>query len=515
MQPSDFLTILGLALAVWAIIPNKERRFIRLFFSNFELKVLLTSLVFIHYLMSFDWLKVNWFPRLSVFTIDNGIPSTTWAYIVSLGVIAYPVFKVSCRYFSSNHEVALIELYKSLAKENDIELLVTYIRRYHLEDIKTYLQSLSKIDLEGAPEYVIGNEVNPNPEYQDLIRNKRILFASAVYRNIIQNRNFILLTANSHPELFATVFSGMETGRSSNKELTYIFLSSLFEEKNQLLVQELKVMNCSKGLIVERSNTINIPILYSLLAHTEASAANHLWDPIVDGVTNSMKRDREQCKFLNREFDFELLGELWNQKIYIAIIFFKYMVRESIHKNNGSNMGVTYFVFFTIDLIKIIPPTYDSDDRSLYPSFAHHMIFQQIIVMTEWLEIAGDQDVDSRVIDIVECLGRCVHFICQADTRQIPLPFKRNVLHLLLSTYFKISLYTDNINAVQTREWLEKMFINLTINGHQPQLVTDEYLNALQQAWNNFAKNGYQNQIDNGSIQQFVTKVLTPLGLDE
>lgn len=33
MQPSDFLTILGLGLAIWSFIPQKERNFILLFVS--------------------------------------------------------------------------------------------------------------------------------------------------------------------------------------------------------------------------------------------------------------------------------------------------------------------------------------------------------------------------------------------------------------------------------------------------------------------------------------------------
>ena len=96
MQTSDFLTILGLALAVWAIIPRRERRFILLFFSRFEIGLFITSLLIIHYLMSFDWLVKNWFPCLTIFTVDTGIPSNTWAYMIALTIISYPIINPTC-----------------------------------------------------------------------------------------------------------------------------------------------------------------------------------------------------------------------------------------------------------------------------------------------------------------------------------------------------------------------------------------------------------------------------------
>src|SRR5690606_34872012 len=112
MHISDFLTILGLAIAVWAIIPNKERRFILLFFSNFELICLVVSVLYIHFLMSFDWLISNWWPALSVITSEIGLPSKTWAYIIALITIIYPIVKVNFCYFSRSRLQNMISLYE-------------------------------------------------------------------------------------------------------------------------------------------------------------------------------------------------------------------------------------------------------------------------------------------------------------------------------------------------------------------------------------------------------------------
>lgn len=265
MQTSDFLTILGLALAVWAIIPSKERRFILLFFSKFEIGMFIASLFFVHYLMSFDWLVENWFPCLTIFTIEKGIPSNTWAYILALTVIFYPIIKVSFGYFSSSRIKNTIALYETYLKENEIDLLVGYLNKYHIYDIKKYLQGVSNLPQKESIDMILRRRTDKDKAYEKLVEPERIRFASWVYGHIIQNEIFIRKAANKYPELFATAISGMETKEASNQDLVKLYIECLFESKNQMLVQELKIMNGTNSSVIERSENIDIPIIYSLL----------------------------------------------------------------------------------------------------------------------------------------------------------------------------------------------------------------------------------------------------------
>jgi len=247
MEISDFLTILGLALAVWAIIPNKERKFIGLFFSNFEIASFIIFLFIIHYLMAFEWIMENWCPSLLNITVDKGIPSKTWSYIISLVVIAYPIVKVSFGYFSKNKLTNLIELYKSLLRDNDIDLLVTYIQKYHINDIENYLKQLSIRPVQNRIDFILRKKENSDEEYnegydeeyKEIIESKRILFASWVYGHILQNDTFIQSVSNKYPELFATAFKGMEASKATNPNLAKFYIECLFEAKNQKLIQEL------------------------------------------------------------------------------------------------------------------------------------------------------------------------------------------------------------------------------------------------------------------------------------
>lgn len=498
MQPSDFLTILGLALAIWAIIPRKERRFILLFFSKFEIGVFITSLFFIHYLISFDWLVENWFPNLTAFTVKEGIPSNTWAYIVALTIIFYPILKVSFGYFSPSRLKNMIALYETYLKENEIDLLVGYINKYHIADIKKYLQGVSNLPQKESIDIILRRRTDTDKAYEKLVGPQRIRFASWVYGHIIQNEIFVRKAANKYPELFATAISGMETKEASNQDLVKLYIECLFENKSQLLIQELKIMNSTNSSVLESNKNIDIPILFSLFAHTQAAVENYVWYPIGEGTVKSLKHDESQKEFLIKKYDHDLEAELWNQKIYIAIVYFNYMVRETIYRDSEWHMWLFYFRHFIDLLIEIILTPNDYDGDSEYPSFAHKMIYEQFSIMTDWLDLAKEQETDHRVIDTIRCLGWCIHSICQADDSKISVRFRRRQFDLILSTYFEFSHYPDNIAATTTRQWLERLFLNPKGVDYGAPVRTNEYLTALQDAWDEFDKVPYQYHEDNG-----------------
>lgn len=515
MQTSDFLTILGLVLAIWAFIPSKERRFILLFFSNIEIGILFSALFVIHYLMSFDWIKENWFPGLSIFTIKKGIPSTTWAYIFALATIFYPIVKFSFGYFSSSRLRKLISLYETYLKEDEIDLLVNYISKYHINDIKKYLQGISHLPQKEKIDMILRKRTEHDKEYDKLVKPKRIRFAAWVYGHIIQNETFVKKAANKYPELFATAFSGMETKEASNQDLVKLYIQNLFENKNQLLVQELKIMNDTRSSILEINSNVEIPILFSILGHTKAATANQVWYPVGEETIKSLKQDEAQREFLIKKYDSDLEDELWNYKVYISIVYFNYMVRETIYRESDWHMWLFYYRSIIKLLIDIIPPQNDYNNDSEYPSFTHYIIHEEFSIMTDWLDLSQEQENDNQVIDTIRCLGECIHSICQADNSKISIAFRRRQLDTVLGTYFKLSHYPDNIGATTAREWLETMFLNPKGVDFGIPETTNEYLTALQDAWDEFDKVPYEHHEDNGSVQRFVTNVVTPLGLTE
>jgi len=205
-----------------------------------------------------------------------------------------------------------------------------------------------------------------------------------------------------------------------------------------------------------------------------------------------------------------LEDELWDQKIYIAIIYFKYMVRETIYRDSESHMWLFYFRNFIEHLIEILP---SSEEEPVEYLFAHHVIELQYLTMFEWLDLAKKEKTNNRVIDTIRCLGWCFHLICETQNSKISDDFKKELLNSILIKYFTFSRYPTNLSAITTREWLEKLFLNPKGVDFGIPIITNEYKTLMRVVWHKFDKVPYQYNEENCSIEQFTNNVLIPLGL--
>lgn len=514
MKVTDFLTILGLALAVWAIIPKKERNFILLFFSKKQIILFAVCLLFLHWLFAFDWLLENWILSLNIFTFEKGIPSSTWAYIFSLLIIVIPVFKVIFGFFSKSRLTELVSLYNSLLKDNDIDLLVEYINKYHLNDIKFFLQGLSHLPEKEDMDRLLRRRTETDVAYDKLLKQTRVKFAASIYGHILQSEDFVNKTTSKYPELLATAFGGMETAKASNEDLVKSYIELLFESKNQAFITELKLVNNSNSSIGNISEQYEIPILFGLLSNTKAAAKNYVWYPVGEKGVKSLKYDKVQLEFLAKKYDSDLESELWNNKAQIAIVYFNYMVRETIYKNSEWHMWLFYYRYFTDLLIDLIPNENDYEKDAERPSFAHSLIVDIIWNIRGWLELAKENKVEYRVIDAIKCLGDCLDSICNSQDEKLSPSFKKRQLDLIISLWFEYSHYVEQDEVQLIREWLVKMFLNPKGVGSGVPELNQTYISILRDTWNEFDKIPYQMHEDNGSVADFKAKVLTPLNIE-
>lgn len=515
MTATDFLTILGLALAVWAIIPKKERNFIMLFFSKKQMVLFGLCLVYLHYLFAFDWLLENWFPWLSIFTLEKGIPSSTWAYLFSLIIIGAPVLQVVLGFFSYSRRTELISLYNTLLKDDDIDLLVEYIEKYHINDIQEYLKGLSHLPEKENIDMILRRRTQKDEAFDKLIKPRRMQFAANVYGRILQSEDFINKAASKYPELFATAFSGMETEKAANPDLVKLYIENIFETKNQSFVKELKLVNDSESSIESLYESYDIPILNGLLTHTKAAFRNNVWYPVGEKSIKSIKYDEEQKLFLQKKYDSDLESELWNQKAYIAIVYFDYMVRETIYKDSEWHMWLFYYRSVTKELIELIPAENEYIVNAERPSIAHSLIVDMIWNMRGWLDLAKEQNVEHRVIDTIKCLGDCLNSICLAEERKVSLAFKVRQLNLIISLWFEYQYHKDNMAVKLATNWLVMMFLNPKGVDSTYQPVNDEYLVVMRKAWYDFDKIRYQNnKVGEKSIKEFIDKIIVPLEIN-
>ena len=514
MEPSDFLTLLGLAFAVWAIIPQKERSFLLLFFSRFELVNILLGIVFIHYLFCFDWLEANWCPFLSTFRVAGGLEPTAWAYIISLVIVAYPIIKVSFGYFSRTRVKELTNLYRTLIKQNEVDLLVQYIDKYHADDITRYLKAMSGLPEKSVQDMILRRRGEVDEAYDKIVSEKRIMFAARVYGMIVQDKSFVRSAANRYPELFAKVIKGMENKKSANESMVKLYVECLFETQNQLLVSELKLMDGTNSSVKKRNKYDELPILTGLFSSTKAAAANHVWYPVGEGASKSLRYDEAQKAFLSKKYDSDLMPELWSYKIQTATVYFNYMVRETVYRNSGWHMWMFYYQSFVKEIVRVLPVENEFDHDDEYPSMGHYVISQIFSNMDDWLRLARDRNTENRVIDTVRCMAKCVVVLAESNTEVISVRYKRRQLDLLMRTYFGFSHEMENCAAILARTWFTKLFLNPWNPDHPAPTTHPHYLSLLAQTWEHFDRVPYQDQEDNGSIQEFKRTVLDVLDIE-
>ncbi|MFP5436458.1 MAG: hypothetical protein ACLGH8_01580 [Bacteroidia bacterium] len=516
MEISDFLTILGIALAVWALIPNKERRFILLFFSKYEILLIFIALLFIHILMSFEWIISHWTNRLSIFVTKYGIPSTTWAYIISIITISYPIIKVTYTYFSRSKVNELIDLYISLLKENELDILTNYIQKYHIDDIRIYLIGKSKLQQKDAVSIVLRRTTESDLEYKELIKPKRIFFAQFVYGYILQNEIFIKNAANKYPELFAEAIKGIRSVKAANPDFVNLYIQLIFENQNQSFIDELKILNESYDSVQERTKYFNIPICEALFVNTEASYKNNIWYSIGENTIKALKYDIQQKEFLLKSYDSIIEGELWNYKIKISIVYFNYMIRETIYRDSGYHMWLYYFKNYVEELISIISYPNSLDHEKSYPTFAHFILNELFETMRGWIELSVEQKNDWRVIDTIRCLGNCLDSLVNSDNNKISEKHKIEQFDNVISLYFDLENDNNNSGAKTSREWIEKLFLNLKTPDNAPNdiFADDQYKNIIKQAWKSFDKIPYKGSKNDGSTDRFTERVLNKLNID-
>jgi hypothetical protein len=514
MNPSDFLTILGLAMAAWAFIADKERKFILLFFSKWELLAIILSLAFIHFLMAFDWLKDNWFPGLNVFTIAEGIPASVLAYVVAISLILYPIIKVNFSFFSGSRLKNLISLYQTLIDQNDIDLLANYITKYHLNDIHGFLKRYSHIPEKDSIDIILRKKTERDNAYEEIVEQKQMKFAASVYWNIVTNEDFIRRAANAYPELFAYVIKGMESKSASNQDFVKLYLNILFENKNQKLINELKILNGAHDSIKARVEHVDLPIMEGLMVNTKTAADNYVWYPIGKGAMKSLKYDDDQLLFLQEKYDEDLENELWHQKIYIAIVYFNYMVRETIYRDSEWHMWLFYYQYFVKELINNIPAENDCAD-SEYCSFNHYLVKEIINNIRDWLELAADLNSEDRWIDSIRCLGKILIELTEANEQKIAFKLKAELFESVISQYFRLSEHENTEIASAIMEYMEGMFKNSENPDWNEVKCSNEYRQIMAEAWDKFDKVPYQGFEDNGSINRFENNVLRPLELIE
>lgn len=512
MNPSDFLSTLGILLAVFALYGAKGRRFLLTFFSPFSVIAYIILVLWVHFLMAFDWLIANWWPFLEVLTVKNGIPANTWAYIATIGLIIYPIYKVNLGFFTKKRTELLIDSYLGLISDGDFNLLFAYLEKYHVEDIKSYLTKMSTIERDDSilPHWIVEDKAY-NKQVNNLLANARLRIAKSVYWSIVTNEQFIEKCTEQKPEIIGEILEGITTKEQLNKRLVSQYASLLITRNSGHLIRELQLLNDFMNSILERENIEKLRIVRGLLINTEAAHNHNVWYHFGEEAIKSLKYNSDLKTFLKKEHDDKIKNEYWSFNLYTSLVFFNYMVRECIYRDSGYHMWLYYYSYFVRDLIKSLHGGMYDHRKEEYASFGHYLIYEIFDTMDQWLTLSKELDHDFRVIDTIKCIGDSVDYLIKSPSDIVGDVLKKGTLRRLISTWFRNGEHPNDTSELTT-QWLTMVLVNPKAPEHQNEALPTNYATIVEQAWNDFDDYPYRNDKSHwGLIEEFQETVLNPL----
>ena len=122
MTVSDLLTLIGILLAVFAFISERNREYVFLKFSKVHLGLLIFAFIFIHYLLSYEWWRDK-IAFVSIFELDGFPLSSAWAYIISVITLFLAIYKIFVGNFPLSNRKKVLKYYEKLLLGNDVDFI--------------------------------------------------------------------------------------------------------------------------------------------------------------------------------------------------------------------------------------------------------------------------------------------------------------------------------------------------------------------------------------------------------
>lgn len=408
MTISDLLTLIGILLAIFAFISEKNREYVFLKFSYTQTTLLVIIFSFLHFLISYDWWREK-FSCLSFFEFDGFPIPSAWAYIISLTTLLWSVWKIFKGDFPLSNRERLMKYYEKLLMRNDIAFLSELVEQYHLENVKDFLRAKKSIVIPNETGMWRIDQQEYSNAYNKIINTAPRIYGNNVYYRIILNDAFIDNVANLNPHLFASVIQELNSEKVKEDGFVNRFLKIITLKKNGNFFREIRdnqnLSEFNAYAIEERR-----PILYSLFNDIKVASINQAWRGIAEQALLEMTEEAKKEYSPLRESDREQEHDtVWGFRITIAIWYFDIMVREAIKQNVNDHMWMYYYRHFVEAILNNMDelPSPDSEQNKSTRNFdLIKDIFSKIM---DWKDVATKSKHYDLTECIFDCMGQCLY----------------------------------------------------------------------------------------------------------
>lgn len=436
MGISDWFTVFGLLLAVYALYSSEERAILKLKLGKHDPTLLLSTIFIILILIKYDEL-LGRFPALRILNVSYGLHSSNWALITFLILLIYfgwKLYQIPYRLPSAE----LILYYKKIMKRGFDSFFNLFNKYEHQASNKAYFNSYKTIIFD--PVFI---EANTNDPYYYLD-----------YLDIIDDASFEIYfkhLINNHDSIFYKELRSNNDSYLVNQDNN--FLHKLLHEKPALLIQigGLKIIK-DWYLVHLQNEKIKGP----------QSLYNQRTDQLIDDL------ELRFPLYLHILFIQLLYHEAIEQKVDIDTVTHHYKHMQSIFSNMLEKC---------IDGID--KNNYQRIESDEYPTHYHFLIGKIFDVIQDWFRSFNEDDNfvsnSSYVSFFPFCLHLCVEELIKGRRRNvISEDFLCRMIHYhMLSIY-----YRHDLKEPLKKEIEEACIAKLPLNLIEPLLdysLDEEY----------------------------------------
>lgn len=454
----SLIAVLGLMLAVYAIVTPSQRLAFRLRFTGIDLTISVVALLVIHALLLFS--SHPYIECIAGWTLFD--PNELAYLIMVLAVL-----------------IIIQRRFRSRLPRSKVSKLHEYVTQFlALEDFKTLIPLLDRNLDEIAK--IAESERTSDDDTPDST-------ASNMLQAALTNPGFIHTTARNYPDF------GIRAMKLGRHEYNFSdeFLRAMLADKHSLLASEIRRnqnLHPDYSYRLEANNRL-LRALFDDAAFAEKMA---VYRPIGDAMLEelgSLRHSRQDDPYV-READnsFRKRGQ-FDLQLFVGLRFFEIMIWCSLRQGIQWHMWLYYFPHFTEAICLNCDRHQKYSDLSEWPNRYCYLLYEMTHALEAWItsvntasiaaviptlaDTTADNQNDSIPKSSIIALDSCLNRIVLAQT--IPNNFTRNLVHSAISVYF--TLRCDDTGKEYATVFLNVLMQHSPGKGKYMELVKDVITN--------------------------------------
>lgn len=401
LDTTNLLSIMGVVVAVWAIIPQASRLRFRFCMTRLDWGIgggifFLANYLTFSPVLEHAGLYYSFGPWLW------GFNSASAVYLLFLTAIIYFCLRLRFPVLSKNKIGVFYELVENLLLSNHYDELILLVepqlpKLIRLSESSPWVAEQSeRIRLRIRKNKVVHTDSDPSWfDWRSKLDAKLLKLgewsqkrykvneaARSILSDIVATPDMVTYIAVARPYFCLKLLKADVVRRS---EFIEQFVIALLNSPGTRLYVELK-----NNLNNEIGHRLQLPesnrLLYSFFSDASVAVKLEIYRAIGDTVCQRLDEDKKLAELLNAPLGYyEEIGR-FRCPINSGISLFEIMVHEGLHQGFQWHMWLHYFAHFARKIIKKMHESSNEEEFVEFPTPFHYLLYRLIDVSTGWVE---------------------------------------------------------------------------------------------------------------------------------